>query len=56
VSFVIVVVLYAALAVATVTVLRVMSQRWRREDMGDDAAPYGPRPAATSVEDERALP
>jgi cytochrome d ubiquinol oxidase subunit I len=45
VSFVVVIVLYAALGTATVVVLRAMSRRWRRQDAADDSVPYGPRPA-----------
>ena len=38
--------LYAALGVATVLVLRTMSRRWREEPEEDVAeAPYGPRAA-----------
>ncbi|SEE66612.1 cytochrome ubiquinol oxidase subunit I [Jiangella alba] len=45
--FVAVVVLYTALGVTTVLVLRGMSRRWRRGDGGsDDEAPYGPRAPA----------
>jgi len=46
-SFVGVSLLYAALGVATVMVLRAMSRRWRRQDGPDEpeeAVPYGPRP------------
>jgi len=45
ISFIVVLVLYTGLGIATVTVLRAMSRRWRRQDTGDEAAPYGPRPA-----------
>ena len=37
--------LYTALGVATVLVLRAMSRRWREEDDGDSDVPYGPAPA-----------
>jgi cytochrome d ubiquinol oxidase subunit I len=50
VSFAVVVVLYAALAVGTIAVLRAMTRRWRRESITDDAAPYGPRPSAAAVD------
>ena len=40
-----VVLLYAALGVATVLVLRAMSRRWRETDDGDSDVPYGPAPA-----------
>jgi len=46
VSFAAVATLYAALGIATVVVLRAMSARWRRQDIADESAPYGPRPAA----------
>jgi cytochrome bd ubiquinol oxidase subunit I len=43
VSFSIVLVLYAALGVATVAILRAMSRRWRDEDeIADADLPYGP--------------
>ena len=44
-SLTVVVVLYALLGIATVTVLRAMSRRWRREGLADWSVPYGPRPA-----------
>lgn len=43
-SFTVVVVVYAALGVGTVLVLRAMSRRWRREDLEDHDVPYGPPP------------
>lgn len=47
VMFVGVVVLYTALGVTTVLVLRGMSRRWRRgEGVGDGDTPYGPRAPA----------
>jgi cytochrome d ubiquinol oxidase subunit I len=54
VSFTVVMALYALLGIATVTVLRAMSRRWRRQDLAglaDRAVPYGPRPAISGVED-----
>jgi cytochrome bd ubiquinol oxidase subunit I len=44
ITFVLVVILYAALAVTTIVVLRRMSRRYRGEEDGvrDDDAPYGP--------------
>ncbi len=45
VSFTVVVLLYIVLAIGTVATLRAMSRRWRRQDLADDAVPYGPRPA-----------
>jgi cytochrome d ubiquinol oxidase subunit I len=50
VSLTVVIVLYAALAVGTIVVLRAMTRRWRRETITDDAAPYGPRPSAAAVD------
>jgi cytochrome d ubiquinol oxidase subunit I len=44
VSLVVVAVLYVLLAIATITVLRVMTRRWRTQKMADDLAVYGPRP------------
>ena len=37
--------LYTALGVATVVVLRAMSRRWREADDGEPEVPYGPRPS-----------
>ena len=55
ITFVVVVVLYAAVGVATILVLRSMSKRYRRADgLLDDDGPYGPnRPLAnTSAGDQ----
>jgi cytochrome d ubiquinol oxidase subunit I len=49
VSFTVVVVLYMVLAIGTVATLRAMSRRWRRQDLADDAVPYGPRPAPAPI-------
>jgi cytochrome d ubiquinol oxidase subunit I len=49
VSFTVVIVLYAFLAIATITVIRAMTRRWRRPTMTDDTAPYGPRPADAEI-------
>jgi cytochrome bd ubiquinol oxidase subunit I len=46
VSFAVVATLYTALGIATVLALRAMSRRWRRQEIADESAPYGPRPAA----------
>lgn len=43
VTFVLVLLLYAALGTATVLVLRHMAQRWREEKGADDDVPYGPQ-------------
>ena len=37
--------LYTALGVATVLILRAMSRRWREADVSEDEVPYGPRRA-----------
>jgi cytochrome d ubiquinol oxidase subunit I len=46
ISFAVVLVLYAALAAAAVTALRVMARRWREREVEDQdqAVPYGPPP------------
>jgi cytochrome d ubiquinol oxidase subunit I len=44
VSLATVVVLYTALGVATVLVLRTMARRWRTAAVDDSDVPYGPRP------------
>jgi cytochrome d ubiquinol oxidase subunit I len=41
-----VVLLYTALGVATVVVLRAMSRRWREAEIPETDVPYGPRPSA----------
>jgi cytochrome bd ubiquinol oxidase subunit I len=46
VSLGVVVVLYSALGIATVLVLRAMSRRWRAAETDEVDVPYGPRPAA----------
>jgi cytochrome d ubiquinol oxidase subunit I len=40
-----VVLLYTALGIATVVILRAMSKRWRTEDIPESDFPYGPRPS-----------
>jgi cytochrome d ubiquinol oxidase subunit I len=42
VTFILVVILYLALAVTTVLILRNMSRRYRRDGSSDDDVPYGP--------------
>jgi cytochrome d ubiquinol oxidase subunit I len=52
ITFLVILVLYAALAVATVYVLRSMSRRFNRQDEPDPAVPYGPTdPEAVSSEE-----
>jgi cytochrome bd ubiquinol oxidase subunit I len=46
VSLGIVLVVYTALGIATVLVLRAMARRWRAAETDDMDVPYGPRPAA----------
>jgi cytochrome d ubiquinol oxidase subunit I len=41
--------IYTLMAIGTVTALRVMSRRWKREDVDDALSPYGPRPDAEHV-------
>ncbi len=41
--------LYTALGVATVVVLRAMSRRWRDADDGEPEVPYGPRSSVPEV-------
>jgi cytochrome d ubiquinol oxidase subunit I len=45
VSLAVVLVLYSALGVATVLVLRAMTRRWRAAGADEVDVPYGPRPA-----------
>jgi cytochrome bd ubiquinol oxidase subunit I len=44
ISLAVVVVLYTALGIATVLVLRAMARRWRAATVDDSDVPYGPRP------------
>jgi cytochrome d ubiquinol oxidase subunit I len=44
-----IVLLYIALGIATVIVLRAMSRRWREADVPDTDVPYGPRPGTPSA-------
>jgi cytochrome d ubiquinol oxidase subunit I len=46
VSLGVVVVLYAALGITTVLVLRAMTRRWRAAEADEVDVPYGPRPSA----------
>ena len=51
VTFGLVLVLYTALGVAAILVLRSMARRWREGEIPDDEVPYGPsagEPAATA--------
>jgi cytochrome bd ubiquinol oxidase subunit I len=46
VSLAVVLVVYTALGIATIAVLRAMARRWRTAPADDVDTPYGPRPAA----------
>jgi cytochrome d ubiquinol oxidase subunit I len=48
-----IVLLYIALGIATVIVLRAMSRRWREADVPDTDVPYGPRSGAPSAMEAR---
>jgi cytochrome d ubiquinol oxidase subunit I len=50
ITFVLVAALYVGLGVTTILVLRGMSRRFRRDEVGDDDVPYGPRQAAAHDE------
>ena len=54
-TFVVIAVLYVAVAVGLVLILRAMSRRFREggERARDDDAPYGPRPKPAEVVDMR---
>jgi cytochrome d ubiquinol oxidase subunit I len=45
ITFSIAVVLYTALGIATVLILREMARRWRTGEIGEAEVPYGPREA-----------
>jgi cytochrome d ubiquinol oxidase subunit I len=54
VTFIIVTILYPALAVTTVLILRKMARRFRQRDARDEDVPYGPRgPTPTGVDSEQ---
>jgi cytochrome bd ubiquinol oxidase subunit I len=46
ITFSIAVVVYTALGIATVLILREMARRWRTSEIGEAEVPYGPREAA----------
>jgi len=50
VSLSIVVLLYTALGIVTVLILRAMARRWRTAEIGDADVPYGPSPAPRAKE------
>ena len=50
VTFSAVLVLYTALGIATVLILRTMAHRWRTAEIGDDEVPYGPSEPAPPPE------
>jgi cytochrome d ubiquinol oxidase subunit I len=52
ISLLIVVVLYTALGVTAILVIRSMAARWRRADLADEDVPYGPRPLLSLPEPE----
>jgi cytochrome d ubiquinol oxidase subunit I len=54
VSLAVVLVLYTALAITTVLVLRAMTRRWRAAETDEVDVPYGPRPAAHELPEARA--
>jgi cytochrome bd ubiquinol oxidase subunit I len=45
-SLTIVVAVYGVIGVGTIAILRMLSRRWRRDDLDDAAVPYGPPRAA----------
>ena len=48
-SLSLVIVVYAVLGAATITILRMLSRRWRRSDLAESAVPYGPPAQADRV-------
>jgi cytochrome d ubiquinol oxidase subunit I len=54
VSLGVVVVMYTALGIATVMVLRAMTRRWRAAEADEVDGPYGPRPSADELPETRA--
>jgi cytochrome d ubiquinol oxidase subunit I len=53
VSLATVVLVYTALGIITVLILRAMARRWRTAEIGDADVPYGPRPASPEPSEER---
>jgi cytochrome bd ubiquinol oxidase subunit I len=43
-SLSLIIVVYAVLGTATIVILRILSRRWRRDDVEESAVPYGPNP------------
>jgi cytochrome bd ubiquinol oxidase subunit I len=54
VSLAVVLVLYTALGITTVLVLRAMTRRWRAAETDEVDVPYGPRPAVHELPEARA--
>jgi cytochrome d ubiquinol oxidase subunit I len=53
ITFLVVLLVYTAVAMATVLVLRAMSRRWQTEDVDDDSeVPYGPPPSRVAAVDD----
>jgi cytochrome bd ubiquinol oxidase subunit I len=52
VSLATVVLVYTALGIITVLILRAMARRWRTAEIGDADVPYGPRPATPEPSEE----
>jgi cytochrome bd ubiquinol oxidase subunit I len=52
VSLAVVFLLYTALGIATIVVLRAMTRRWRTAELREGAGPYGPRPAPGELSEE----
>jgi cytochrome d ubiquinol oxidase subunit I len=51
VSFLVILAVYAALATATILVLRLMARRWREGELDEGDVPYGPRPKRREPEE-----
>src|SRR3954471_4237886 len=52
VSLAMVVLVYTALGIITVLILRAMARRWRTAEIDEDDVPYGPRPASPGSSEE----
>ena len=52
-SLSVIIVLYAALAVGAVLVIRGMTKRWRSRELEDAAVPYGPRDPVPAADPAR---
>ena len=51
ITFIVIVVLYIGLATTTILILRLMSRRFRRQELAEHDVPYGPKRPLAGVEE-----